>query len=61
VMVSELSAADADWLQGIQSGISLGEATAATLERHPGFDLLGAMQQLIAQGVLSDFNLRTMP
>jgi hypothetical protein len=60
VLVSELSAADADWLQGIQSGISLGEATAATLERHPGFDLLGAMQQLIAQGVLSDFNLRTM-
>jgi hypothetical protein len=60
VMVSKLSAADADWLQGIQSGISLGEATAATLERYPGFDLLGAMQQLIAQGVLSDFNLRTM-
>lgn len=61
VMVSELTAAGADWLQGIQSAISLGEATAATQERYPDFDLLAALQQLIAQGVLSDLTLRTMP
>lgn len=61
VMVTGLAAADADWLQGIQNGISLGEATAATLELYPDFDLLAVLQQLIAQGVLSDLNLRTMP
>lgn len=61
VMVTELSAADADWLQGIQGGSTLGEATAATLERHPDFDLQAALLNLVAQGVLNDFTLRAMP
>jgi len=58
VTVNELSAADADWLQAIQAGTSLGEATAATLERHPDFDLQAALLNLFAQGVLTDINLR---
>lgn len=61
VRVSELSAADADWLQGIQAGTPLGAATAATQERHHDFDLQAALLNLVAQGVLSDFNLRTIP
>jgi len=58
VIVSELSAADADWLQGLQRGIPLGEATSAILLRHPEFDLQAALLNLAAQGVLGDFNLR---
>lgn len=61
VMVNELPAAVADWLQDIQSGIPLGEATAATLERHPDFDLRAALLNMVAQGVLSDFNLMEIP
>jgi hypothetical protein len=61
VAVSELSAPDADWLQGIQSGISLGEGTAATLELYPSFDLQNALLNLAAQGVLIDFNLKAKP
>jgi hypothetical protein len=61
VMVSELSAADAGWLQDIQNGATLGEATAAALERHPDFDLQAALLYMVAQGVLCDFNLRTTP
>lgn len=58
VIVNELSAADADWLQGIQAGMSQGEATAATLEHYPGFDLQGLLLNLVAQGVLTGMNLR---
>lgn len=60
VRVSELAEADAAWLQAILSGIPLGEATAATLERHPEFDLQTMLLNLTAQDVLSDFELRTM-
>lgn len=56
VIVNELSAADADWLQAIQGGTQLGEATAATLEQHPDFDLQAALLNLVAQGVLTDIN-----
>ena len=58
VTVNELSEADAGWLQAIQAGTTLGEATAATLEHHPDFDLQAALLNLVAQGVLTDFNLR---
>ena len=58
VIVSELSAAEADWLQAIQAGTGLGEVTAVALDRHPEFDLQGLMVNLVAQGVLSNFNLR---
>jgi hypothetical protein len=58
VIVSELSAADAGWLQAIQRGTPLGEATAVALDRHPDFDLQGILLNLVAQGVLTDINLK---
>jgi hypothetical protein len=61
VMVNELSPADADWLHGILSGTPLGEATAATLQRYPDFDLQATLLSLVAQGVLIDFNLSPRP
>jgi hypothetical protein len=57
VRVSELTEAESDWLQGIRAGITLGEATAATLVRHPKFDLQTLLLKLATQDVLSDFNL----
>ncbi|HUW76739.1 MAG TPA: DNA-binding domain-containing protein [Gallionella sp.] len=56
VIVNESSAADAGWLQAIQAGTQLGEATAAALEQHPDFDLQAALLNLVAQGVLTDIN-----
>ena len=56
VTVSELPAADAGWLQAIQAGVPLGEATAATLEHHPDFDLQGLLLDLVAHGVLTEIN-----
>jgi hypothetical protein len=61
VRVSELAEADAAWLQGIQNGTPLGDATTATLERYPDFDLQAVLLNLVAQEVLTDFNLRVMP
>jgi hypothetical protein len=58
VIVNEFPVANADWLQAMQAGTPLGEATAAALERHPDFDLQAALLNLVAQGVLSDFNLK---
>lgn len=43
VRVSELSCANACWLQCIQAGQTLGAATAATLEKYPDLDLQGAL------------------
>jgi len=57
VEVSELAEAEAAWLREILAGLSLGEATAATLERHPGFDLQTVLLNLAARNVLSDFYL----
>lgn len=54
VQVSELTEADAAWLQSIQTGTSLGDATTATLERYPDFDLQAALQTLLQLGVLVD-------
>lgn len=61
VMVSELVEADTEWLQSIQTGASLGDATAAILECYPDFDLQAAMLNLATQGVLIGFNVNTMP
>ena len=58
VIVSELLPADAAWLKGIQAALPLGEITASMLEQHPDFDLQAGLINLIAQGMLSDFNLR---
>lgn len=57
VFVSELSTADAAWLQEIQAGATLGKATATTLEHHAEFDLQAALLKLVAQGVLTTFGL----
>ncbi|NNM69720.1 MAG: DUF2063 domain-containing protein [Gallionella sp.] len=57
VQVAELAEADADWLHAIQSGVSMGAATDSTLARHPGFDLPAALQMLVAQHILTNFNL----
>ncbi len=56
VLVSELSDADAAWLQLIQAGTPLGAATAITLEHYPDFDLQAALLNMVAQGALSDFS-----
>jgi hypothetical protein len=61
VRVSELAEAEASWLQGIQAGIPLGDATAATIERFPDFDLQAVLANLVAQDALNDFNLRAKP
>ena len=57
VIVNELSATHADWLHGIQHGATLGQATSATLQRHPDFDLQAVLLNLVTRGVLSDFCL----
>ncbi len=57
VAVTELTPADAAWLLKIQAGTTLGEATAETLDRHPDFDLLRALQMLVAQNVFAGFTL----
>jgi len=61
VVVGELTQGDADWLQSMQAGAALGDASVATLERYPDFDLQAALLNLVAHDVLSDFSLSTMP
>jgi len=60
VLVSELSAANADWLQRIQIGTTLGEASAASLERYPQFDLQAVLLHLMTQDVLTDFSFASL-
>jgi hypothetical protein len=57
VQVGELSEAEDDWLQRIQTGNTLGSATAATLMHYPAFDLQATLLKLLAQCVLVDFTL----
>lgn len=57
VLISDISAADAAWVQGIQTGISLGAVTDETLRDFPDFDLQAALVNLIALGVLTDITL----
>lgn len=57
VEVSELSVPDADWLQRIQTGSALGEATEITMAVCPDFDLQAALLNLLARDALTGFNL----
>jgi hypothetical protein len=61
VRVIELTEAETAWLQAIQAGSSLGEATDATLECHPDFVLQAMLLNLLAQDVLTGFNVRITP
>ncbi len=59
VQVSELSEADACWLQRIQVRDTLGLATEATLALHPDFNLQATLLALLKQGVLTGFHLES--
>lgn len=61
VVVSELTQADAEWMHAIQAGTPLGNATAATQECYPNFDLQAALSNLASQGVFTDFSSSTTP
>lgn len=55
VDVVELSAADAAWLQLLQSGMALGASAAVALEQYPDFDLRAALASLAMLRVLTGF------
>lgn len=55
VAVAELTEANAVWLQRIQAGAALGEATEETMARYPDFDLLLVLQTLVAQNIFASF------
>lgn len=55
VEVTPLTAAQADWLQRLQSGTAMGAATHATLATYPDFDLSATLSYFVTQGVLIDF------
>ncbi len=57
VGVHPLGLAEADWLEQIASDVSVGDALAATLTRHPGFDLQAALGRLVSLDALIDFEL----
>ncbi len=58
VIVNELSAADADWLQAIQPELRWERQLLSHWNAIPDFDLQGLLLNLVAQGVLTDINLR---
>ncbi|OIQ98137.1 hypothetical protein GALL_199010 [mine drainage metagenome] len=55
VTVTELTEVNAVWLQRIQTGAALGEATEETMERYPDFNLLPVLQTLVAQNIFASF------
>jgi hypothetical protein len=55
VQICELSEAEDDWLQRIQTGNTLGNSTAATLMHYPVFDLQATLLKLLAHSALVDF------
>lgn len=57
VNVIELNPADALWLTSIMADKTLGDATAATLDTYPDFNLQSALLSLIALDVLTQFTL----
>lgn len=61
VTVSTLSDAEANWLQNIQSRLSLGRATNATLEHHPDFDLDSVLPKWVGMEIVTDFTLGVSP
>ncbi len=61
VQVCALTAADAEWLSGIQSGSALGAATESTLSGFPDFDLQVTLAGLVSKGIFTEFNLKEQP
>ena len=59
VKVSALSPETADWMRRIQAGITLGEATEATLDSYPDFDLPATLTMLVSDAVLINFRMPT--
>lgn len=57
VLIEDIDASFADWLQDIQNGTSMGMATDATLARHADFDLSAALKKLLAEKILFDIQL----
>jgi hypothetical protein len=57
VQVSELTEAEATWLECMQAGAVLGKATEETTERHPDFDLLPVLRTLVAENIFAGFTL----
>lgn len=57
VQVNVLSDAEADWLEHIQAGMPLGDATTATLEQHASFDLQSTLLKLVQQSIVIDIEL----
>jgi hypothetical protein len=57
VVVSELTEADGAWLQILQEGATLGNATDAIAQYYPDFNLESALLKFVAQGVITDFTL----
>lgn len=55
VQVGELAIAEADWLQDLRTGVSIGSATAATLKLYPDFDLQATLQKLVSLNILINF------
>lgn len=55
VQVSELSAAEADWIERIQAGAPLGIASDTTLASYADFDLQAALLNLFALDALTGF------
>ena len=54
VQVTELSPSDAEWLQLIQAGNPLGNATVQTLQSYPDFDLQTTLLKFVVEGILID-------
>jgi hypothetical protein len=61
VVVSEMADAEATLLQSMRSGVSVGKANAAALERDPDFDLNAALKNLVERGILTGFTLDYAP
>lgn len=57
VLVEDIDASFADWLQAIQGGVLMGAASDTTLARHADFDLSAALQKLLAEKILVDIQL----
>ncbi|MFZ5524292.1 MAG: DNA-binding domain-containing protein [Pseudomonadota bacterium] len=55
VLVSELADADAEWLDNIRNGRTLGVATEVVIESHPDFDLQACLVNIVGLGVFTDF------
>lgn len=55
--VDDLTDAQASWLQCIQAGIPLEQATATILEQQPDFELQVTLARLVAQNTIMNFTL----